>query len=85
MQKTYQKILDRILIKVKPKKSEEHHLISLAQKTLEITREKAKKYQAKAILAGSITRNTWLPGKREFDVFVLFSPDLPENFRQSAN
>jgi len=79
MQKSYQKILDRALFKIKPKKSEEKHLTSLSQRTLEITREKAKKHQAKAILAGSITRSTWLPGKREFDVFVLFSPDLPEN------
>lgn len=79
MQKIYQKILDRILLKIKPKKSEENHLITLSQKTLEITREKSKKYQAKAILAGSITRNTWLPGKREFDVFIIFPPDLPEN------
>ncbi|MEK6909585.1 MAG: CCA tRNA nucleotidyltransferase, partial [Candidatus Aenigmatarchaeota archaeon] len=79
MQKSYQKILDRALFKIKPKKSEEKHLANLSQKTLEITREKAKKHQAKAILAGSITRGTWLPGKREFDIFILFSPDLPEN------
>lgn len=78
MGKSLDKILTQIIKKIKPKIAEEKKLISLAQKTLEITREKARKYQAKAILAGSITRNTWLPGKREFDVFVLFSPDLPE-------
>jgi len=79
MQNSYQKILTRVLPKIKPKKSDEKRLSNLAQNTLEITKEKAKKYNAKAILAGSITRDTWLPGKREFDVFVLFSPDLPEN------
>ncbi len=78
MEKSYQKILGKALAKAKPKKSEENLLLELSKKTLEIIREKAKKYQAKAILAGSITRNTWLPGKREFDVFILFSPDLPE-------
>lgn len=79
MQNNYQKILARILPMIKPKKSDEKILSELAKKALEITREKAKKYHAKAILAGSITRNTWLPSKREFDVFVLFSPELPEN------
>jgi len=73
------KILRKILKNIKPKTNDEKKLTNLAKKTLEITREKAKKYDAKAILAGSITRNTWLPGKMEFDVFVIFSPDLPEN------
>ena len=79
MEKPYQRILEKVLVKIKPKKAEETHLKVLSQKTLEITRETAKKYQAKAILAGSITRDTWLPGKQEFDVFILFSPDLPES------
>ncbi len=79
MKMNYQKILSKVLNKIKPKETEEKFLTELSQKTLEITKEKAKKYHAKAILAGSITRNTWLPGKREFDVFILFSPDLPEN------
>jgi tRNA nucleotidyltransferase (CCA-adding enzyme) len=50
----------------------------LAKKALGITKKEAKKYKAKAILAGSITRDTWLPDKMEFDVFVLFSPKLEE-------
>lgn len=79
MQKNYQKVLDKILPKIKPKKSEENKLLELAKRTLEITREKAKKYHAKVILAGSVTRNTWLPGKKEFDIFILFPLDLPEN------
>lgn len=79
MGRMLEKVLSNVLKKIKPKPREEKKLVGLAQKTLEITREKAKKYQAKAILAGSITRDTWLPGKREFDVFILFSPDLPEN------
>ncbi|MBI2546977.1 MAG: CCA tRNA nucleotidyltransferase [Candidatus Aenigmarchaeota archaeon] len=75
----YQKVLNKVFKRIKPSSSEEKRLSTLSQKTLQITREKAKKYNAKAILAGSITRNTWLPGKKEFDVFLLFSPDLPES------
>ncbi len=79
MAKDYQNVLNKVLKKVRPHTSEENKLKKLAEKTLEITREQSKKYQAKAILAGSITRDTWLSGKREFDVFILFSPSLPEN------
>ncbi len=74
-----QSILRNVLKKIKPSQSEEKKLSSLAQKTLEIAREKIKKYNAKAILAGSLTRNTWLPGKREFDIFIIFPEDLPES------
>lgn len=72
------KVLAKVLKKIKPSKKEQNKLSSLSQKTLKLIESKAKRYNAKAILAGSITRHTWLPGKREFDVFVLFPPDLPE-------
>ncbi len=75
----YQKVLGRIRIKIKPKKSEENQIRSLSQRALDIAKEKTKKYSAKAILAGSVTRNTWLSGKKEFDIFLLFPPELPEN------
>lgn len=74
----YEKVLKTVLKKIKPKPTEENKLNKLAKKTLEITQEIARKYQAKAILAGSLTRSTWLPGKREFDIFILFNPNLPE-------
>ena len=74
----YKKILSRVLRRIKPDKKTEKKLKSLAKKTLEITKKEARKYKAEAILAGSITRDTWLPRKLEFDVFVLFSPKLSE-------
>jgi tRNA nucleotidyltransferase (CCA-adding enzyme) len=39
---------------------------------LEKAREEAKNYNAEVILAGSLTRDTWLPNKNEIDVFILF-------------
>lgn len=74
----YKKILSEVLKKVKPDKKTEKKLKSLAKKALEITKKEAKKYDASAILAGSITRDTWLPKKLEFDVFVLFPLKLSE-------
>lgn len=66
------KVLKEVLKEIKPKADERKKLVSLAKKTLNLTNRIARRHKAKAILAGSITRDTWLPGKREFDVFVLF-------------
>jgi len=78
MVKAYQKILNEILKQIKPKPEEKKKLEGLAKKTLELTKKEAKKYKANVILAGSITRDTWLPDKKEFDVFVLFPAKLTE-------
>lgn len=76
--KNYQKVLNVVLEKIKPSKEEENKLKTISKSALKITKKEAKKYKAKAMLAGSITRDTWLPGKMEFDVFVLFPIKLPE-------
>jgi len=75
--KNYQKILDDILKDITPKKGEKERLENLSKKALGIARIEASRYGAKAILAGSITRDTWLPDKNEFDIFVLFPESLP--------
>jgi tRNA nucleotidyltransferase (CCA-adding enzyme) len=74
----YEKVLKQVLEKIKPKKEEEKRLKSVAEHVLKVALEEAKKYNAKAMLAGSITRDTWLPEKMEFDVFILFPPSLKE-------
>lgn len=74
----YQKVLKEVLKFIRPKPEEKKKLNDIAKKALEITESEAKKFQAKAILAGSITRDTWLPGKMEFDIFVLFPSNLTE-------
>lgn len=73
MPKDYQKIFKQVLKQIKPKPEEKKKLENLAKKTLQLVNK-----QAKAILAGSITRDTWLPDKKEFDVFVLFPETMPE-------
>lgn len=78
MIKKYDAILKEVLRQIKPKLQEKTKLENLAKRALEITDREAKKFQAKAMLAGSITRDTWLPDKKEFDVFVLFPTRLTE-------
>ncbi len=78
MPKEYQKILKEVLQYAKPKPEEKKKLMGLAKRALGIANSEAKKYRAKAILAGSLTRDTWLPSKMEFEVFVLFPTSLSE-------
>lgn len=77
MPKNCQKVLKDVLKQIVPKKEEKKKIASLTEKALKIAKEEAKKFNAKPILAGSTTRDTWLPGKKEFDVFILF-PSIPE-------
>ncbi len=78
MSKSYEKIFEKVLKKIKPKKDEKEKMENLARKSLGIAEKEAKKFSAKAMLAGSITRDTWLPGKLEFDVFILFPEEMDE-------
>lgn len=72
-------VLEEIAKEVLPDKKTENYLKSLAKKVLSVARKKAKKYKADAMLVGSITRDTWLPDKKEFDVFILFPENLTLN------
>lgn len=74
----YQRVLKEVLKKIKPTEEQKKKLIKLSKKVLQLTKKQAKRYKAKPILAGSITRDTWLPGKMEFDVFVLFPEEMEE-------
>jgi tRNA nucleotidyltransferase (CCA-adding enzyme) len=74
MQK-YRRVLEKVLKKIIPSPEEERKIKELAKKALEVVDKLASKYKAKPMLVGSLTRNTWLPEKKEFDIFVLF----PEN------
>ncbi len=76
MFKNYKKVLDRVLDEIRPNSIEKNRLGFLSQKVLQIAVNEAAKYKARPILAGSITRNTWLTTKKEFDVFIIFPKTL---------
>ena len=74
----YEKIFKSVLKRIKPNPEERKKLENLSKKTLMLVNRKVKKYMAKAMLVGSITRDTWLPDKKEFDIFILFPAKLKE-------
>ena len=50
----------------------------MSKKTLELTNREVRKFKGKAILAGSLIRDTWLTKKNEFDVFIIFPKSIGE-------
>lgn len=77
-------VLKRVLKKILPKKSEAKKLESLANSVLSIVNDLSSEYGAYAIIAGSLTRNTWLPGKEEFDIFILFPESTEDEKMEKA-
>jgi len=78
MPKNYQKILREVYKKIEPNKSEGEKLKELSKKTLSIANKFAKKVNGKAIIAGSLVRDTWLSDKKEFDIFIIFPRKISE-------
>jgi tRNA nucleotidyltransferase (CCA-adding enzyme) len=72
----YSKILKNVLKKIEPSPEERKKINSVLKNCLKVAKREAKKFKAKPMIAGSITRDTWLPGKKEFDVFILFPPKM---------
>jgi tRNA nucleotidyltransferase (CCA-adding enzyme) len=75
--RNYEKVLKEILREIKPTEEQREKLERLSKKALEISEKEAKKVNAEAMIAGSLTRDTWLPDKNEFDIFLIFPKTLP--------
>jgi tRNA nucleotidyltransferase (CCA-adding enzyme) len=73
-----QKVVAKVLKEIKPTKEQEDILRALSADVINTANEVARPHRAFAILAGSLTRNTWLPSKKEFDVFIVFPETTPE-------
>lgn len=72
----FSKVLKEVLKSIQPSAEEKRKLNSVARKCMALAKREARKFKAKPIIAGSITRDTWLPGKMEFDVFIQFPPKM---------
>ncbi len=71
-------LIRRVLKKISPDKRESEEIKKISVSFLEAVRKYAEKYSAETILAGSITRDTWLRDKREIDIFVAFPENITE-------
>ncbi len=75
----YEEVLKEALKLVTPSAEEKETVENLARKTLEVCKEIAEGYGGEPMLVGSLRRNTWLPEKKEFDIFILFPTSLEES------
>ncbi len=71
-----EQIFEKVLKKIVPKPEEARKIKAISERVLDKSNELAKDYNAEAILAGSLTRETWLPNKNEIDVFILFPKNI---------
>lgn len=71
-------VLKEVLREIKPSVEERRKFNKISGEILGLTNEIARKYRGYAMIAGSLTRDTWLPKKNEFDVFIVFPKDIPE-------
>lgn len=67
-----QKILERVLKKITPSEKEQKEFNSVVTEIRNLTDEIIKPLGLSHIIAGSFSRNTWLPYKKEFDLFIMF-------------
>jgi len=65
-------VLTGILKKITPSESEQYETKVFIDKVLTVTDETLKPHRLTRTLAGSYMRDTWLPNKKEFDIFVMF-------------
>jgi len=72
-------ILKEVLARIKPNAVEAGHLKSTALEIIgRIDSEAARLgFDVHAIHVGSTARDTWLRGKRDIDIFLMFPPDTP--------
>ncbi|MCX8179360.1 MAG: CCA tRNA nucleotidyltransferase [Candidatus Aenigmarchaeota archaeon] len=69
-------LLKKVIKKITPNFREEKKIKTLSSKLLCLANSIASAHGGHAILAGSLTRDTWLPNKNEIDIFILFPKNL---------
>ncbi len=85
MSDEFEAVVNRVADRIRPDETEHDALIDAAEtlkKRVDAVVDTLP-VDAEPVLAGSTTRETWIAGDRDIDLFVQFSPDLPrEELRQ---
>jgi tRNA nucleotidyltransferase (CCA-adding enzyme) len=71
-------VLENVLKKVTPRKSDSRRLRGAAEKIIKQVEKSCKKLgvKARAVLVGSAARGTWLRDELDIDIFILFPENL---------
>jgi tRNA nucleotidyltransferase (CCA-adding enzyme) len=72
--------LTEVLKKITPSEQEQAETRIFIERVLAVADEILKPHGLTRTLAGSYMRDTWLPNKKEFDIFIMF----PENYSRET-
>jgi tRNA nucleotidyltransferase (CCA-adding enzyme) len=70
-------VLKQVLRKITPTPKERKDLEAVIDRAVGVTEKIIKPLALRHTLAGSFTRDTWMPDKKEFEIFILFPEDYP--------
>jgi len=70
-------VINGVLRKITPSENEQEETRLFIEKVLKASDQIIKPHKFSRTLAGSYVRNTWLPNKKEFDIFILFPESYP--------
>ena len=73
-----EQVLSRVLERVEPRPEEKSRVLDLSKGLLLIVQRQCQRsgLDAEATLQGSIAKDTWIPSKREIDIFVSLDPSV---------
>lgn len=77
--------IERVLVDITPTQDEVERVSALAGRLVELCESCAREVGVRVVctLVGSVARGTWLRGAHDFDVFMLFPPELPREQLES--
>lgn len=70
-------VLDRVLKRVTPSPREKERTERVVKESMGVAERVLKPGKAYPVLAGSYTRDTWMPDKKEFEIFMTFPDGIP--------
>ncbi len=71
------RVLDKVLKRVTPSDREKAWTEEVVKEVMGEAERLLKRGKSYPVLAGSFTRDTWMPDKREFEVFMVFPEGVP--------
>ncbi len=72
-------VLEKVLKKIIPTEKEKEEAEAVKKKVLDAAWYVSKPLGLSVTLSGSMIRDTWMPHKKEFDVFILFPENIPRD------
>ena len=70
-------VINEALRKITPSDDEQEETKIFIERVLKAADQILKPHKLSRTLAGSYVRNTWLPNKKEFDIFIMFPETCP--------